>query len=54
MSVVSARYDSDRYLGAYPTNTDKLDDLSVNIDTLRASHVKGSTMTNFDLDTSEF
>lgn len=53
-SVVSARYDRDRYLGAYPTNTDTLDDLGADIDAIRMAHVDGALMTNFDLDTSEF
>lgn len=53
-SVVSARYDRDRYLGAYPTNTDMLEELNADVDAMRADHVIGATMTNFDLDTSEF
>ncbi|MBR5165364.1 MAG: prepilin-type N-terminal cleavage/methylation domain-containing protein [Ruminococcus sp.] len=53
-SVVSARFATDSYLGAYPTNTDMLDDLGADIDAIRMAHVDGALMTNFDLDTSEF
>ena len=53
-SVVSARFAKDRYLGAFPTNLDKLDDLGVNVNSIRASYVSGANMSNFDLDTSEF
>lgn len=53
-SVVSSRYARDRFLGAFPTNLDKLDKLGVDVDDIRDDFVSGAVMTNFDSDTSEF
>ena len=53
-SVVSSRYERDRYLGAFPVNLDKLDKLGVDIDTIRTAYVSGARMTDFDINTSEF
>ena len=47
MSVVSARFENDSYLGAYPTNLDELDEAGKDIDSIRDSHVIGADMTSF-------
>jgi len=53
-SVVSARYESDRYIGAYPTNTDQIGDLGViDVDDLQATKTKEAVMTYFDLDKTD-
>lgn len=52
MAVVSSRFEDDRYLGAYPTNLDKIDDFGkLDVDDIKATHVQSATMTYFDLDT---
>ena len=53
-SVVSSRFVTDRYIGAYPTTTDMLDDLGADVGTIRGRRVIGARMQDFDLDTSEF
>lgn len=49
MSVVSARFESDRYLGAYPTNLDELEDAGMDdaADDAREKHVIGADMSSF-------
>lgn len=49
-SVVSSRFEGDRYLGAFPKTLDDVDKQGKNVETERAKRVKGSTMTNFDND----
>lgn len=53
-SVASARFANDRYIGAYPTNLDKIEDFGViDVDNIRKKHVIAATMTYFDLDTDD-
>ena len=49
MSVVSSRFESDRYLGAYPTNLDELEEAGKedDADDARQKHVKGADMNSF-------
>lgn len=53
-SVASARFATDRYIGAYPTSLDKIDDFDkIDIDDIRNAKVLGANMAYFDLDTSD-
>lgn len=54
-SVASARFASDKYIGAYPINTDKLDDWGVvDVDTqVHDVGVENLDMLLFDIDTSD-
>ncbi len=49
MSVVSSRFENDRYLGAYPTNLDELEEAGKedDADDARQKHVKGADMNSF-------
>ena len=53
-SVASARFATDRFIGAYPTNLDKIDDLGkIDINSIREAKVIGANMEYFDLDTTD-
>ncbi len=57
MSVVSSRFESDRYLGAYPISLDKVDELdrtnAISISDIKSAGVQSATMTYFDLETDD-
>lgn len=53
-SVASARFATDRYIGTYPINLDKIDDFGkIDVNDIRDSRVLGANMEYFDLDTSD-
>lgn len=53
-SVASARFAADRYIGSYPTNLDKIDDLGkIDINDIRNDKVLGANMEYFDLDITD-
>lgn len=50
MSVVCARFPSDRYLGTYPTTLDELEEKGVDVDSIREGKILGADMSQFVLE----
>ena len=51
-AVVSARSENDRYLGAFPGTLDDLDKAGADLSAVRAAHVRGADMKQFDDDST--